>query len=579
MTNIKKIFIGIGLCGLGSFLFCSGVKEPAAPPPIANQSASFVAPAKLFAWVGDRDYKSPKDTQIENATLVNQSQGLASDWYKDSSFYHIWVKSFYDYDGDGIGDFRGITAKLDYIKNEVGCDAIWLSPIFDCAGKGTSVSSNMHGYDTVDYYNVNDYFGNMEHLEELLREAHARGMKVIFDFVPNHTSNLHPWFLQSAKRENNKDTWYLWNQERLSWNPMGNSTTWFNNYERQEFYYGAFNLTMPDLNFRNYEVREEMKNVVRFWLNKGFDGLRIDAVRYLIEDAGSAGLVDTQATHEWYEELRSEVIDEYAKLGKPKFMVCEAWIQNDRSRLNRYFGDEAAPEFNMVFDFDFTGKLTMAVRYKNRDFVSYVQNDLAKRSDQRYGVFLSNHDNVANRPGSTFKTQEELRLATAVSLLLPATPFIYYGNEIGQQDQSNLQGQDLRLRYPLRWDEAERQQKDSSSLLSLHKTLLGLRQTHEALRFGRYVPLGGDRILSSVPTSVLAYTLFTKGETIVCVFNMDSEPIVNLDFDVSGLFDKASVKKAQLLYTSDDALSVGVENNTLRFVNIENRGFAVIKLE
>ena len=187
----------------------------------------------------------------------------------------------------------------------------------------------------------------------------ARGMKVIFDFVPNHTSNMHPWFMQSAKRENGKDDWYLWSDEKLSWNAMGNANTWYSNYDRQQFNYGAFWSGMPDLNFRNREVREEMKNVVRFWLNKGFDGLRIDAVRYLVEEegGGKAGLVDTEATHDWFEELRAEVVDEYAELGSPKFMICEAWVNNDRARLDRYYGSTEIPEFNMVFDFDFTGKL------------------------------------------------------------------------------------------------------------------------------------------------------------------------------------------------------------------------------
>ena len=150
--------------------------------------------------------------EIESSNLVNQSKNLEDGWYRDSSFYHVWVKSFADSTtgplaGDGCGDLKGITEKLDYIKNEVGCDAIWLSPIFDCASKGTAASYNMHGYDTIDYYAINPRFGTKKDLGNLLAAA-DRGMKS-FDFVPNHISDQYPWFAQSA-RANGKDDWYLW---------------------------------------------------------------------------------------------------------------------------------------------------------------------------------------------------------------------------------------------------------------------------------------------------------------------------------------------------------------------------------
>jgi alpha-amylase len=322
--------------------------------------------------------------------------------------------------------------------------------------------------------------------------------------------------------------------------------------------------------FRNYEVREEMKNVVRYWLNKGFDGVRIDAVRYLVEDSGAvSGLVDTKATHEFFEELRREVIDPYAELGHPKFMVCEAWITGNRNWLNRYYGAEEA-EFNMVFDFDFTGKLQTSIKFKNTAFFDYIAREFTSaKNPVHYGTFLSNHDNVANRPATSFKNESELRLATAVSLLLPSTPFIYYANEIGQEDQPNLQGQDIRLRYPLKWENVEAQIKDSKSLLALHRDLNLLRQNHSALTRGALEPCsvkGGDE--------VLAYTLGYEGEVILCVYNFSSTKV-----------DECSIRlgnqgeKGQILYVSNDEVDFSFDYGEMQLSNFDARSFAVVLLK
>lgn len=601
-------FLCIGLacafCFTATFpIYAAGKKESQKTTTTSATSQN----QKLFEWTGNKDYISPKNQTVAPSNLENQLEGLSADWYRDASFYHIWIKSFNDYDGDGIGDFRGITAKLDYIKNEVGCDAIWLSPLFDCHGKGSTADYNMHGYDTTNYYDVNDYFGNMEHLEQLLEEAHKRDIKVIFDFVPNHTSNNHVWFLQSAKREDGKEDWYLWNTEKLSWNAMGNGNTWHTNFDRGQYFYGAFSPSMPDLNYRNYEVREEMKNVVRFWLNKGFDGVRVDAVRYLLEDSGvQSGLVDITGTHDFFEELRREVIDEYVQLGYPKFMVAEAWITNDRNRLNRYSGSAESPEFNMLFDFDFTGKVTAAVRFANPDFSRYVQKDLvgsagSSGSDsagsaaqpRSYGIFLSNHDNVANRPGSVFRIQNELYQATAISLLLPQTPFVYYGNEIGQEDQPGLTGHDIRLRYPLNWSEVATQIDSDDSLLALHKTLLGLRSKHLALRRGAYSEL------STNTQKVFAYSLRAEDSEIVCVFNLGSSDhdVLEVELtDFAGSSESVSLAGSEQAQSADSAGSAGlagsavalfirglgahkIQDGTLVLQNVENHGFAVFEIK
>lgn len=516
--TFAAILLVVGI--FASSAYAGGSKDKAPEPTqsvqaaLTSQTDNAAAPERLFAVTGDQYYRSPNHASIDAASLENQSAGLSPDWWVDAAFYHVWVKSFFDYDGDGVGDFRGITARLDYIKDTLGCDAIWLSPIFDCAGKGTAPSSNMHGYDTVDYYEVNDYFGNKEHLATLLSEAHKRGIKVIFDFVPNHTSNQHPWFIQSANFDPEKKDWYLWNDKKLPWNPMGNTNTWYRSDVRQAYYYGAFYSGMPDLNFRNREVREEMKNVARYWLDFGFDGLRIDAVRYLLEEGnGVAGTVDTKATHEFWEELRAEVVDKYAALGHPKFMVGEAWISGDRGRLASYFGNAEKPQFHMLFDFDFTGKVASAVKAGNKGL---FDGGYAAETG-RHAVFLSNHDNLSNRPGSVYTNPAQLRAATALSLLMPATPFVYYANETGQSDQGGSAGQDIRLRYPLDWIRVAAQENDPASLLTLHRDLLALRAKHSAIRRGTW-----KRLELGAGNEVAAWSLEYEGERMVCVFNFGS---------------------------------------------------------
>ena len=355
--------------------------------------------AVLFASCSNGSSSGNDDSSfvsVEDAK--HQSTDLKDGWWNDTAFYHIWVKSFCDYDGDGCGDFKGIESKLDYIKNDLGCDGIWLSPIFECDYKSKSPSGNMHGYDVKDYYAVNSYFGTEDDLLSLIDACHEQGIKIIFDFVPNHTGKGNAWFTNSCEGGNKKD-WYVWNNSKLNWNPgMGSSDTWHKNPKGNDYYYAAFWEGQPDLNFRNYEVREEMKNVVRYWLNKGFDGLRVDAVRYLIETEKS--LVDTPETHAWFNELRTEVIDSYKEIS-PKFMVCEAWIEHNRSALDAYFGSEQKPEFNMVLDFD-QGRGCYNSIYESDSRI--LTSTLYKNPSEikAYGTFIGNHDEYMGRIGTRF---------------------------------------------------------------------------------------------------------------------------------------------------------------------------------
>ena len=508
----------------------------------------------IFDNTGKEDYQSSNHVEISAAKNQYKDVGeLKEDWYKNSSFYHIWVKSFADSDGDGCGDFKGIENKLDYIKNDVGCDAIWLSPIFECNYVSKNVGVNMHGYDTINYYALNSCFGDESDLISLINAAHQKGMKIIFDFVPNHTSDAHPWFLSSQNKDSDKRNWYLWNDKKLSWNNGMSSDTWHN--KGSEFYYGAFNGMMPDLNFRNNEVREEMKNVVRYWLNRGFDGLRVDAVRYLIEEENDC--CDTQATHQWFRELRKEVIDAYES---PKFMVCEAWIENDRATLNEYFGTTSEPEFNMVFDFDAGWRCVNSVGL-NKDVTEY---SLENNNFGTYGTFLGNHDEYYGRIGTVMGAQDKLiKQSTALSLLRPSVSFIYYGNEIGQPEE-NWNG-DVRLRGPLNWDLIEVQKQNDLSILNLNKQILSLKQKFAELRTGVVTKLVPT---NSSSTSSLAYFIGSdySSNKFLCVYNLSNKSVKSYSFNQDKITSGTSTKV--LIGDKDQDSTIEFTNNAVTVKNL-----------
>lgn len=338
-------------------------------------------------------------------------------------------------------------------------------------------------------------------------------------------------FLQRRRKKD----WYVWNNSKLSWNPgMGSSDTWHKNPKGNDYYYAAFWEGQPDLNFRNYEVREEMKNVVRYWLNKGFDGLRIDAVRYLIETEKS--LVDTQETHEWFRELRAEVIDSY-KETSPKFMVCEAWIENNRSALDAYFGSEQKPEFNMVLDFDQGRGCFNSINKSNSRILAST---LYKNPSEikAYGTFIGNHDEYMGRIASWFGGYVPcIKLISAMSLLRPTVPFIYYGNEIGMQE-GNYNG-DLRLRTKLNWEDVKKQRNDNSSILSLNKALLALRKEYpELFRNGTVTELESatiDTVTKNSLYTAAAYKISDGKDTLLCVFSLKNISDNKFWFDCGGL--------------------------------------------
>ena len=513
-------------------------------------------PENLAEYVGNENYKSPKNVEISAEAAENQSDGLKDDWWRETSFYHIWVKSFADSDGDGCGDFKGIESKLDYIQDDLGCSGIWLSPIFECDYKSKAKKENMHGYDVKDYYAVNSCFGTEDDLVSLINACHEKNIKIIFDFVPNHSGKGNEWFTDSCAGKNGKKDWYLWSDTKLSWNPgMGSTDTWHKNPGGNDYYYAAFWEGQPDLNFRNWEVREEMKNVVRYWLNKGFDGLRVDAVRYLIETEDSK--YDTEETHGWFSELRAEVIDAYKDIS-PKFMACEAWITGDRSRLEKYFGTDGNPEFNMVFDFDQGYGVVNGVGHYE---ASYLSSSLRKNpaENKSYGTFIGNHDNYIDRLGTVYDGYEAwIKAATAMSLLRPTVPFVYYGQEIGMKDDTSYGTGDIRHRTDLDWTEVEKQKINPSSILSFNKAILALRKTYPNLfangdvQFLKTCTVDANE---NPLNTVVAYTISDGKDSLLCV-----QSLINSSGSYSFWFENSS-----LVDVSNYSVLIGDGANKLSF--------------
>ncbi len=431
---------------------------------------------------------------------------FARPWWKDAVFYEIFVRSFYDSNGDGIGDFQGIIQKLDYLTN-LGVNAIWLMPI--------NPSPSYHGYDVIDYTSVNPQYGTMEDFEKLLKEAHKRGVRVIIDMVLNHTSSSHPWFIQSSKKDPTYDEFYIWRKDvtESGWGrPWGGGSkwdVWVRNSTRGEYYYAAFWSGMPDLNHRSQKVKEEVYKFTKFWLEKGVDGFRLDAIRYLIETGPGGGQADTPETIAWFEEYNRFV----KNINSNAVLVGEVWTDN--RTVSRCYSTNGI--MDLCFDFDRAGAFLSSD--KNNIVRAYLTQKRYAAPADFYAPFLANHDvfRAMNQLGGSEKLA---RLAAVCLLTATGTPFLYYGEEIGISQVDN--GDDKYKRTPLPWTadkkrnygfttgkpwfqmyvankkvNVETQIKDRNSLLSLYRTLIQIRKDYPEFRSDRLeiVPNNNQNLL------------------------------------------------------------------------------------
>lgn len=437
-----------------------------------------------------------------------------ADWYKDAIVYHLWVPAFRDSNADGIGDLPGIIQGLDTLR-DLGVNTLWLSPFFE---SGSSLR-NLHGYDVINHYRVDPRLGSNDDADELIRAAHAKGLRLIFDLVPNHVSSRHPWFLESSDPQSPKRDWFIWRDQQPAegWTGFDRRSDW--HAFAGAYYYGIFSRGMPDLNHRNPAVRLELARAARYWLDRGFDGMRMDAVRYLYEnldgDGAKADQEDQPGTIAWFEAWRREVMDPYTGLGYAKFMVAENW-NTDRDRLLDFLRHEERPTFHMTLNFPLLPALTGLDAAAARDMWEW---DATLPADAWLGNFASNHDMAADRPGTLFAGQpEKLRAQSAWLLLGPGTPFIYNGNEIGQP-QGPQRG-DTRHRQPLDWEELTRQRADPDSLWHQNRQLIQLRRAHASLRRGK-----AQFWETTAGTNVLALWREAEGDRTLTILGSQPEPL------------------------------------------------------
>lgn len=528
-------------------------KRPTPQAPATQVTASFGTVTKI--------------TPLAANTLAT----TANDWYKDQVFYHVWVKSFRDSNSDGVGDLNGITSKLDYL-HDLGVTALWLSPIFQNA----STLPNLHGYDTTDYTKIDPRFGSEADLGALLREAHKRDMRVIFDFVPNHVSTQNPWFQDSLKNRNGKQDWFVWRDSRPTqgWSDVGGSGagSGFHQASNGQYYFGVFWSPNPDLNYRNPEVKTAMANVVIRWLNFGFDGMRVDAVKYLYEDPLTGANTDQPETIAFFQKLRAEIVDGYAAAGAAKFMVAENWT-GDTLSLGKYLLSEGEVGFHATLDFPFgwgASSLLNQGEAATSALGNYYNQFVAPTvaSGGWTFTFLSNHDNYQSRLKSQYGPDQKVRLAQALQMTAWGTPVLYYGNEVGM---TGAAGNDLDLRAPFDWAAVAGASGRVDSPYNWQKTLNRLRADRESLRRGSFT-----LVPSSAGTVAVVRAL--GDEATLMVANLGTSTLASVTVDLSGISPLAGL--STLVGDTTNTLSgttltlTNLKPEAVRFLALEASGLA-----
>ena len=466
--------------------------------------------------------------------MVDDSSGVSGPWWRSAVFYQIYPWSFQDSNGDGIGDLRGIESRLDYLRDgtaaSLGVDAIWLSPIYPSPMKD-------FGYDVSDYCDVDPRFGTLADFDSLLRQAHRRGLRIIMDLVLNHTSDQHPWFQESRSIPRSpKRDWYCWASGKpwfrrpSNWNARFGGSAWTWDPSRRQYYLHSFLKEQPDLNWHHGPVRDAMWKVVRFWLDRGVDGFRLDAINWLGKDLrwpnnpwrfGLRGYTrqehrydrDQPATHEIMRELR-QLLSDY-----PDAVLIGEAAADTPGGPAAFYGD-GDDELHLVFDFRLLKSAWRADRFR-RFLTEYVP---AIPKGGWPTIVFSNHDQPRHidRYGKDGDAAARARAAALLLFTLPGTPFLYYGEELGMRN-AKLRYRQLRdpytkrfwpfrpgrdpARTPMQWDgtpeagfttgrpwlpvspehaalNVAQEAHDPRSLLSLYRRLIAIRRTSPALASG-----------------------------------------------------------------------------------------------
>jgi alpha-glucosidase len=508
-------------------------------------------------------------------------------WWKHAVIYEIYPRSFQDSDGDGIGDLNGITRRLDYLR-ALGVDAIWISPMFPSPQID-------FGYDVSDYENVDPQYGTLADLDRLIARAGKRHIRVLLDMVVNHTSDRHPWFIESASsRTSPKHDWYVWSDGKLdaagrrippnNWVSLFGGSAWEWVPAVQQYYYHKFYRQQPDLNWRNPAVEQQMFDAMRFWLDRGIAGFRLDAVPTLFEDPqlrdepvlpGLNAQGDPNLQHIYTDDL-PEVHDTMRRMRAmitrypgDRVLIGETYLP-DTAELDKWYGGEKQDELQLPMD--------MLVGFANKLDANVFRQRLTEVYTQVHGsqplLVFDNHDNVRSwdRYGDGVHNARIAKIIATMLLTSRATVLLYQGEEIGQSTATPTRREDVRdpigitgwpqekgrdgERTPMQWDVSNRQAgfsdnpqtwlpvqrnyrtvnvrselADPDSLLNWYRRLIGMRRTIPALHDGRVV------MLDRYNPSVLSYArVDQRGAAVVVALNMSAaEQLVALDLTAAAV--------------------------------------------
>ncbi len=490
-------------------------------------------------------------------------------WYRDAVFYEVPVKSFFDSTNDGTGDFNGLRIKLPYL-HDLGVDAIWLLPFYRSPLKDD-------GYDISDYYSIQPEYGTLEDFKGFIAEAHALNIRVVADLVLNHISDQNQWFQDAKKsRDSPKRDWFVWSDSDMKYSGVriifidSEISNWTWEPNTKQYYWHRFYSHQPDLNYDNPEVREEMKNVIRYWLRLGLDGFRCDAVPYLFEREGTS-CENLPETHEYFKEIRKMMDEEFP--GTILLAEANQWP----SDAKQYFGK--GDEFHMAFNFPLMPRMFISLARENSfPLINIINQTLPIPDNCDWAIFLRNHDELtlemvtdeerdimyneyAKLPKMRLNLgirrrlsplvdndRATLELLNALMLSLPGTPIIYYGDEIGMGDNVYL-GDRNGVRTPMQWSydrnagfstadneqlyspvvtnpnyhyesvNVESELRSGSSLLNWMKKMLRVRKNYSEL-LGR----GGIRFIDQKNRRVLTYVREYKDQRMLCIFNLSRRP-------------------------------------------------------
>ncbi|HJZ67768.1 MAG TPA: maltose alpha-D-glucosyltransferase [Blastocatellia bacterium] len=485
-------------------------------------------------------------------------------WFKDAVFYEVYVRGFCDSNGDGIGDFRGLTEKLDYIQ-WLGVDCIWLLPMYPSPLRDG-------GYDISDCCNILPDYGTLDDFKNFLDAAHVRGIRVIADLVLNHTSDQHPWFQEArSSPDSPKRNWYVWSDTDLKYQDArvifidSENSNWTWDEEAGAFYWHRFFRHQPDLNYDNPEVQQAIIDVVSFWMEMGIDGFRVDAVPYLYERENT-NCENLPETHAFLKRLRAHVDTHYP--GRLLLAEANQWPED----VVAYFGN--GDECHMAYNFPIMPRLFMALRQEDRrPIVEILERTPDIPDNCQWGMFLRNHDEltlemvtdeerdylyseyakdrrmrlnlgIRRRLAPLFDNgRRRIELMHGLLFSLPGSPFLYYGDEIGMGDNMYLGDRDG-VRTPMQWSvdrnagfsradfaqlyfpvimdpvygyqavNVEAQQRHSTSLLHWMRNAIAMRKQHPV--FGR----GSLRFVKPENRTIFAFIRSYKDDTVLCVFNL-----------------------------------------------------------